>query len=190
MFNKGTHQSGNYVGGHLAGNNVDASVHYHAERRPTPVGRLLLKLREEQRDNVHAAERLDDLRYYEAVVDRERDFPLGLAKKLARAQRDDLVDKAMTLKERLSKKLQEKVLYASAQELFAFLLADVEARFEAYVAPIIARHATREQVDAAVQERVVEPVIASLEDNDLGLTAADVRGMVYLLTGNCHIDWR
>lgn len=47
----------------------------------------------------------------------------------------------------------------------------------------------RIEIPPKVYEIVVGPVNEMLGENVLELKANDVAGMVYFLTGNCHITW-
>jgi hypothetical protein len=40
-----------------------------------------------------------------------------------------------------------------------------------------------------VSEKVVNPAMSMLGQNDMMLTDADILGLIFFLGGNCHIRW-
>jgi hypothetical protein len=63
--------------------------------------------------------------------------------------------------------------------------------FQHWVKPAIEAGFTRAEVDEIVRSKIVMPLSAELDGCD-GCTEPPIqtiRGMVYFLTGNCHIKW-
>jgi hypothetical protein len=68
------------------------------------------------------------------------------------------------------------------------LLADVQQMFNTFVYHAkICKGATFEEIDAAVRESVIEPVIAKYSSHKA--SAATVQNAIYFLTEKCHIRW-
>jgi hypothetical protein len=44
-------------------------------------------------------------------------------------------------------------------------------------------------INSLISEKVINPLIVELGDNLFDFTPDDVQGMLYFLTGNCHIKW-
>lgn len=68
--------------------------------------------------------------------------------------------------------------------------------FETYIEkPLINKGASKDEIFMAVLEKVVNPVLDLINiegenDDVLNYTLEDVFGMVYYLTGKCHINWK
>jgi len=77
----------------------------------------------------------------------------------------------------------------AAQEIFAWVLGDIYARFTQHILPLLAISADRQVVDSAVFELVVSPIAAEMEPSELGLNTGQITAMLYCLAGNCHIKW-
>ena len=77
----------------------------------------------------------------------------------------------------------------AAQEIFAWVLGDIHARFTQHILPLLAISADRQVVDSAVFELVVSPIAAEMEPSELGLNTGQIMAMLYCLAGNCHIKW-
>jgi len=132
---------------------------------------------------------IDDLQRYTV----QRDV-IGLEQKLLEGNRKDLIDDAIWLKEEYYKKLTKYQLYQSAQKIQAHLLASILERFRNKIYPLIISEADDITVSSAISEEIVRPLVSlieqeGLEDNILGFSATDIEGMIYYLTGRCHIKW-
>jgi hypothetical protein len=112
-----------------------------------------------------------------------------LRQKLCEADREDMVHTGEELKERATKKILRFQTSRSAQEIFAWVLAELYGRFVLDVQPSIQAGASRVTVDALLSEKVIGPTLNDLEKNVLGLSRTDLIGLIYFLTGNCHIRW-
>jgi hypothetical protein len=48
---------------------------------------------------------------------------------------------------------------------------------------------SQEKINLLIRERVIEPVMKELGINIFKYTEEDIMGMIFFLTGNCHIKW-
>ncbi|WP_419779289.1 ABC-three component system protein [Maridesulfovibrio sp.] len=123
------------------------------------------------------------------IKPRERRQIIGLEQKLIDGGREDEIDDAEYFKLKFSKKLVEDELSESVQEIYAHILAYINTVFSLKIKPrIIAGH-DRYLIDDAVMEEIVDPIYREVIHADIGITAEHVRGMLYYLTGKCHIKW-
>lgn len=94
-----------------------------------------------------------------------------------------------------ARKLERSKFYESAQWIDSKLFAMIKFHFETYVEkPLINNNATKEEIQRAVAEKVIAPVLSLLNeegenDDFLSYDSEDVYGMVYYLTGRCHLNW-
>lgn len=172
----------------VQGNKETVENHYHHKNK-TRLGQLFEKLNSEFENNDHITDLIDDLNRYTI----QRDV-IGLEQKLTEANRTHLIDDALWLKEEYYKKLTKYQLYQSAQKIQAHLLASVLERFRNKIKPLIISESSDAIVSKAISDEIINPLIHLLEaegldDNILGFSATDIEGMIYYLTGRCHITW-
>ena len=182
MTDKFTAQTGNIVSGSQAGRDVNI----HGPDPRTTMRMLTQRFREELQDEAFR-EVIDSLQYYLDPSAPEGSF--DLERKLSAAQREANLSEATALKELFAKKLARHQLSPVAQEIFAWVLGHMQILFQVHVRPMIATGETPDVIDKVVLERVIEPAVVALEDNVLILNYQELRGMLYYLTGNCHIEW-
>ena len=114
---------------------------------------------------------------------------IGLEKKLEQGKRFDLKDKAVRLKNRFDRKITKKQLSPIVQKVHLQVLSSIITAFELNVRPLIVSNADTSKVDAAIYEEVILPAHEGIiRFNDM-ITTEDVRGMLYFLTGKCHLVW-
>ncbi len=162
--------------------------HYHQNNK-SRLASLFEKLNSECENNEEIIGWIDDL--YRYTVQRD---VIGLEQKLLEGNRKDLINDAIWLKEEYYKKLTKYQLYQSAQKIQAHLLASILERFRNKIYPLIISNADDVTVSSAISDEIVNPLVSlieqeGLEDNILGFSATDIEGMVYYLTGRCHIKW-
>src|SRR5690348_14074976 len=107
---------GDIVGG-------DKTVHHHYATSSATgiVEKLLLKLHTELEKNVQVKETIENLQFFQTR--RSQDGIDGLEAKLKKANREGEIHLALEKKELFAKLLERWSLYASAQEIFAYLMA-------------------------------------------------------------------
>jgi len=122
----------------------------------------------------------------------ERDA-IGLEQKLIDGNINHVYEDAVWLKEEYSKKLTKYVFFEPAQQIHAYLLAIVIEKFRNLIYPLIREGKSEAEIMKAVSEEINAPLLGIIQDegcNDvMGLSATDIDGMIYFLTGRCHIKW-
>jgi C-terminal domain 9 of the ABC-three component (ABC-3C) systems len=101
------------------------------------------------------------------------------------------IDWALELKEEYSKMLQENKFSQACQHIHAYLLAWIIVLFKQFVADAIKSGQTKDTVKQIIVDKVIAPVenLVGGENNVLELYSDDITGMIYYLTGNCHLKW-
>lgn len=191
---KGIVQSGNSAGGHIAGGNVStvsmSDVTFQAPPRPeSSLNRLYRKLRDEAAQDQELTDYIAQLQIFTRSV--EDETVVGLDGKLTAADRQDQLDMAKAMKEMVYAELRKNMFSRTFQTIYATLMGKIYEEFQTWVQPAIAKGASREQIDQLVNIHVVKPVVSELEtcsEYD-GAATSTVRGMIYFLTGNCHLVW-
>ena len=187
MTDRQAPQTGNIVGGSQVGRDVNITHEREPSTRRTTMHTLTQRFRNEVQGDKNFRKVIDSLQYFIDPSVREESF--DLEGKLSAAKRENDISEATALKELFSKKLARHQLSPAAQEIFAWILGHIQMSFRAHVRPLIALGETPEAVDKVVFEKVIRPAIEELEDNELILNYQELRGMLYYLTGNCHIEW-
>ncbi|EAQ41268.1 ABC-three component system protein [Polaribacter sp. MED152] len=190
MSKKEVSQSNNEVKGDLAGNDIHKPT-YNIGR--TSIGgksqleKLYDRLEKERESSTIFSEIVDDLLHYKKNAD-ENEF-IGLEKKLENGNRISYLNFAEKSKEKFAKKLLRNEHSETAQLIYAFLLAKVYSSFEFNIAPRIKENHPEIFINELVSEFIIRPLEDILGENLLRIYDDDINGMIYFLTGNCHIKW-
>jgi hypothetical protein len=172
-------QAGNIAGRDIVINNNQNKSEY--------LQCLYDKFREEQKNNPAFSEIIEELNYYNSAGPLEM---VGLDKKLENGNRSDVIWYAKEIKEKFHKKLHRTSQFSeTTQKINVYLLAAVRTCFMQEVYPLILASENRVVVDSAINERIIAPLVNDLGENLLGYDKEDIQGMLYFLTGNCHLKW-
>lgn len=175
------------IDGDVAGGNIDKSKHLHYSGSKGSYMKVLLeKFKEEQKQNLQLKTFIDDLDYY---YNKKQDDIVGLEEKLSAGNRKELTQFAVDFKDRFHRKLFQYQFSEAAQTILLHLLAEVQSRFINEIYPLICKNEDPEIVNSTITERLIEPIKDQLDENLLGITVQHINGMLYFLTGNCHIKW-
>lgn len=168
--------------------NSTSNKHYHNYSKQTKLSKLFDRLNQEYNTDNRIDQINEDLQRYLT----ERDA-IGLEQKLIDGGIDHLYDDALWLKEEYYKKLTKYVFFEPAQHIHAYLLAIVIEKFRNLIYPLIREGKSEAEIMKAVSENINTPLLSIIQDegcNDvMGLSATDIDGMIYFLTGRCHIKW-
>lgn len=181
-----TTQSDNTVnhGDMVAGDKTE--VHNYSKK--TKLATLFDRLQTEFNQQRTVKSVSENLKKFDAPRD-----SIGLEQKLIDGDKRHLIDDAIWLKQEYCKKLTRFQFYEPAQEIHAFLLGIVVERFRNIVFPLIRLEASEIDVSRAISVDIVEPILKIIQNegcNDvMGLSSTDIEGMIYFLTGLCHIKW-
>lgn len=158
------------------------------ESKPTRLSALFDKLNSEFNDNNQITEIIDELESFT----KDRDI-IGLEQKMIDGNKEHLFEDVSWMKQEYSKKLRKFRFYNSAQKIHSIVLAAVLEKFWNNVSPLIRKNADEEIVLKTISEKVIDPIFRLIEEEGcediMGLTKSDINGMIYYLTGKCHIKW-
>ncbi|WP_100635523.1 ABC-three component system protein [Marinomonas sp. ef1] len=130
---------------------------------------------------------IDDLNDY--ITDHPYREIIGLEKKLTNGNREELYPKAVLLKNRFERRIAKAQLSIVEQKVYVQVLSHILSAFDQYIRPKILSSQSKELIDAAVFERIIEPVHKAIIDFDDCVTKELVSGMLFFLTGKCHVAW-
>lgn len=178
-------QTGNTVtnGDLIAGNKI---TNYHFKE--TKLKSLFRKLNECYNQDKKIDSICDDLKRY--LTDRDT---IGLEQKLIEGGKAHLYENAEWLKHEYAKKLTKFQFFEHAQHIHAFILGVVLCNFTNSVYPLILKGEGEPIIMRAIQTEIIDPLINLIVDEGcedvMGLSSTEINGMVYFLTGRCHIKW-
>lgn len=113
-----------------------------------------------------------------------------LDRKLIDGNRDYLIEAAMDSKEIVAKKILRLSHFNSAQEIYTYLLTNIRIAFLHEVkSKIKSQSYMVHQIDDIVSTKIIDPLLQNLHGSSLGIDRNELYGLLYFLTGNCHIDW-
>lgn len=178
--------SENTIGGDAVGRDKIVTSFHVNFRASQYLEQLYEKLKAEPK-SIEQQKFIEELQHYISQADGD---VLGLEEKFKVAGRIDRLWYAKELKERYYKKLLRTSQFSLVgQKINVYLLALIRTNYLTEVYPKILENETKSNVDMLVNERIVKTLLAELGDNQLEFTSDDVLGMVYYLTGNCHLKW-
>lgn len=184
-------QSENYVAGDLAGESISKptyNISLAAPAAESRLNRLYRRMSEEARDP-KLTSYIAQLQVFTRIVQDED--VIGVQQKLQAGQRADEAQLGEAMKEMIFSEVRQNIFSRSFQQIYATLMGRVHALFTQFVSPAIQAGASRAEVDLLVYEKIIAPVSLELEECPDCTDAPEttVRGMLYFLTGNCHIKW-
>lgn len=113
-----------------------------------------------------------------------------LTEKLEDAGFDYLIEVGEELKEEVSKLIIRNQHYKSAQKIITYLLAEVESIFNAYIKIKLLDVREEAALKLLFRTHLEKEIQAHLGNNVLEIFNRQINGMVYFLTGNCHLEWK
>lgn len=184
-------QTGNKLEkGDLAGRDINKPVYNIGKVNlagQSQLEKLYIKLEKEKKESKIFSEIIDELLHFKTCIDGVK--VIGLEKKLIDADRQNYLTFAEEVKERFTRKLLRNEHSETAQIIYAFLLAKVYSSFQHNIYPRIIEGLPEEFINSLVTEYIINPLDDLLGDNLLRIYDDEINGMIYFLTGNCHIKW-
>lgn len=180
------HQVGSYNP-----NATEVHIHQQVGGQNSRMASWFRKLKEEIDHDDKLQKKMADIMRYRTKLP----HTLGLKRKLQDGgYNKTAIDKACRLKQGYVKKATKYQYYEMANRIDDYLFAILSNRFDDYVYPLIVNQRPLADIKQAVSEQVIIPVMKELNENGeddiyLCYTTDDILGMLYNLTGNCHINW-
>ena len=153
--------------------------------RPSQLDLLYDEYKEECEEQRLTNEFTEELTHYKNRKSEVRD----LTQKLTEAGFDYLIDKAEELKEVIAKLIVKFQHYKSAQKALTFLLSEVESLFNSEIKPRLTTANSEADVMKIFRDYLECEIQDKLGANVFEIYYRQINGMVYFLTGNCHLEW-
>ncbi len=176
------------VGGDFTGRDKNVYDFSTKQAQTAYLKDLYERFEKEKLENPDFKEICEELNYYTSQNGKEE--IIGLEKKLIAGNRQALVRYAKEVKEQFHKKLMKVSQYSLvAQDINVHILAKVRSAFVMEVYSLILEGKPQDTINLLIRERIINPVMAELGINIFKYTEDDIMGMIFFLTGNCHIKW-
>lgn len=177
------------AGGDVAGGNiVKPQTTFVFEAPKTQLGGLIAQLREQISKDPEAAEFVESLLSW--INPKSTELKRDLEEKLNACDKGHLLVDALEAKERFAKQLKRTTFNPAIQEIYACILGEIYTNFNCRVKPKISTAAEPGATENAIAD-LANTITSQLADAplSLGIGLTEVVGMLYYLTGNCHLDW-
>lgn len=188
MLDNDVSLNGTTIGGKFTGRD-DYSLNFsNTLERSEYLHNLYSKFQEEKNTNPELKELCEELDYFNSQIVNET--VVGLDNKLIAGNREKILSYAKNVKEKFHKKLMRTSQYSIiAQDINVYILSKVRRSFMMEVYTLICNNDSEEKINALIAERIINPVKAELGLNLFKYDEDDIMGMIFFLTGNCHIKW-
>ena len=177
------------VGGKFIGRDDYSLNISNAYERSSYLNDLYEKFQKEMDADPSLKEICKELDYFTSQV--ENDEMIGLENKLLAATKPPMIILyAKYTKEKFHKKLMLTSQYSSvAQDINVYILSKIHRSFMMEIYTLICNNESESRIQAVIAERIINPVKAELGLNLFKYDEDDIMGMIFFLTGNCHIKW-
>ncbi|RVU81800.1 hypothetical protein EOL70_24905 [Leucothrix sargassi] len=113
-----------------------------------------------------------------------------LEQKLKDGKREDILDFAKETKNKINRKIGHYGLFRTANDVFVFLLSNIRATFITRIqSKIRSKDFKSYEIDDLISEHIIDKLWEDCQISTLFDDFDELYGLLYLLTGNCHIDW-
>lgn len=177
------------VGGRFTGRDDNSFNISTSFERSTYLHDLYEKFQKEKEADPQLKEICKELDYFNSQV--EDDDMIGLESKLIAGEKPPAIIRyAKYTKEKFHKKLILTSQYSeAAQDINVYILSKVHRSFMMEIYTLICNHETESKIQAVIAERIINPVKTELGLNLFKYDEDDIMGMIFFLTGNCHLKW-
>lgn len=171
-------------------NATEAVTHIHNYVNSTRMDFYFKSLLEEIENGI-TADVFEDLEFYRTRLDGEKDVEEKLTDGGFKPSR---IKEAKRYKEMYRKVAEKYDCYPSAQKIFLALFARIKHEFDTSIFPLIEKQTELNIVMEQLRNKIVIPIMDTLEQNGrydqhLNFTEDHIYGMIYYLTGMCHLNW-
>jgi hypothetical protein len=145
------------------------------------------QVKKNQRGEDKLVDILEDLADY--ITQNPNREVIGLEKKLERGNRTDLFSRASYLKNKFARRVAKNQMSVTEQLVYIQILSAISTTWYQSIHPKILLGLNNTEIDNAIYEDLIKPVHQAIVRFDCTITTETVCGMLYFLSGNCHIIW-
>ena len=179
---KGASASGDIIGR----DKTEIHQHMPPAAKLSKLEKLKVRLQQEVADGSCSNQIIDELQKFKKKI--PEDGVVGLQAKLEVSGRAAQLMTALEMKEQFAKLLDKWSLYASAQEIFAHLLAMADYKYSHQIYPLITQ-IEQTSFDELIEEKIITPAIEEIGVDVFSLDHHTAMGMIYWLAEQCRVRW-
>lgn len=165
----------------------DFKVGYFNAPSPSKIERLINAAKVFAADSEEYRDLLDELNNYQKP--RAGREIIGLKNKLQRANMRPLVDDATYFKSNAITKVARYQLQSHKVAVHNYIYGKINEIFNAHIAPLIRQGLQAHEINQVISEMIIQPLADEVCVADPTINSDTIRGMLYILTGNCHLTW-
>ncbi len=114
----------------------------------------------------------------------------NLEQKLLDGNKNHVIPFAIECKHRINKKISKYGLFRTANDVFVYLLGHIETKFLTTIkSRICSEKFESYEIDDLIESEIINKLWGDCQYSSLFENFDELYGLLYLLTGNCHIDW-
>jgi hypothetical protein len=179
-------QSINGDGNNAAGRDI---INNYFPQQDLKMKALIEAYKQEQQTNPAFKEFVEELDVYLKPIKSETPNVIGLEKKLQNGHFDENIELAKTVKEMFYRKVEHYRFSKAAQNIFLYVMANVLSLFHTKIYQPICNDTPHDIIMSKIQDEIIDVLSQKLGENILEIYNDCILGMLYFLTGNCHIKW-
>lgn len=115
---------------------------------------------------------------------------IGLEGKLNNANMSSLLDDATYLKGEAIKKITRYQFQSHKAALHNYIYGKIYEIFNTQILPLLHQGKTADEINKFISNLIVLPLADEICEADPTINSNTIRGMLYILTGNCHLAWK
>lgn len=154
---------------------------------PTVIARFLQKIEELSSNDEDFHWFVDRLEFF--TTQKTKIPVIGLEQKLKNGGREDLIEIAIERKDSFAKRLFKSQLTQRRQGVFIYILQKISFSFEDTVRPLMKKGVENEVIDGVILHGIVDAIYREVMAEDPTMDQSTISGMLYFLTGKCHLIW-
>lgn len=174
------------------GNNIlqaGRDINNYYSHQDEKMKELIEAYKEEQKSNPSFNKIIEELDYYLNPVKAEEQNVIGLEQKLINGQFDEYIEYAMAMKDIFWRNVERNRFSKAAQQIFLYIMADVHILFKHKIYPLLSNNNDHELIMSKIYDEIIYVLLQKLGENILDIYADSISGIIFFLTGNCHIKW-
>jgi len=114
---------------------------------------------------------------------------IGLKNKLIEGNRENLFLDAKFLSNKFARRVSNGQFSPTDQIIFLHCLGFINTVFRQSISPSIRSGATDIEIDAKILNEIILPLNSEVSEFSMSVSTGLISGMLYFLTGKCHIRW-
>ncbi|MOA41785.1 hypothetical protein D3C78_1637840 [compost metagenome] len=100
-----------------------------------------------------------------------------------------MLEVAIERKDAFAKRLMKSQLNRRRQAIFLYILQKISFGFEESIRPLIKQGVPNDVIDGVILNGIVDTIYREVMAEDFTIDQYMISGMLYFLTGKCHLIW-